>query len=267
MQTIITEEMPKTSDAVTALSKYVIGLIILAAIGIIESVVVEHLFTTKAANPPPNWLMNLLRKVPTIDSKSQPRVSMLGDRKRSNCPLVQNHHQPQPNRYFHHRRVASPMANFTVPIKINTNRSFDNQSRRNSYIQAVQQHSPTTTLSGDDDIPMTSSQSINIEISVRVTNADGATMLHQTLTPEWQNNVMEDMTPAVNPFNPMARRKTMDMTHYEVSNAKQWMLVAMKMDTITFSICLFSVIAIPIVLFIPLLDFSGECNDHIALTP
>ena len=64
-QTIVTEEMPKTSDAVTAMSKYIISLILLSTIGIVESVVVERMLST-GLHPPPEFILRFLKFVPVL---------------------------------------------------------------------------------------------------------------------------------------------------------------------------------------------------------
>ena len=64
-QTVITEEMPKTSDAVTALSKYVICLVVLSATGILESVIVETLIN-RTIDKPNQWLLWVLCRVPLL---------------------------------------------------------------------------------------------------------------------------------------------------------------------------------------------------------
>ena len=64
-QTIVTEELPKTSDAVTSLSKYIMGLIITSAIGIFESVIVERFFRT-FHKPPPWHIFRMFRLVPVL---------------------------------------------------------------------------------------------------------------------------------------------------------------------------------------------------------
>ena len=62
-QTIVTAEMPKSSDAVTALSKYIIALIIISAVGIFQSVVAERLLRT-TTKPPPFWATTIMSIFP-----------------------------------------------------------------------------------------------------------------------------------------------------------------------------------------------------------
>ena len=64
-QTTVTAEMPKTSDAISALSEYIMVLILVAGTGIIESVLVQKLVNIDDRTPP-CWVLFLLDKVPPI---------------------------------------------------------------------------------------------------------------------------------------------------------------------------------------------------------
>ena len=70
-QTIVTAEMPKSSDAVSALSRYIIVLIITSSCGILQSVIVEKILRA-STEPPPKLVLKLCKLIPQVWNVQMP---------------------------------------------------------------------------------------------------------------------------------------------------------------------------------------------------
>ena len=69
---------PKTSDAVTALSKYIIALIIISAVGITESVIVERIMEIRQY-PPSRFLERIVADLPPFHTDKLSEAQQMAD--------------------------------------------------------------------------------------------------------------------------------------------------------------------------------------------
>ena len=246
-QTVLQGELPKTSDAVTALSKYIIALIILSACGIFESIVVERLRRINSRPPPKRLTMLLahcrpalrnrtIHDIPNISltpsgeisglSRHNSNASSYGDENRL---TEQRHHEMERNDQSRssHLSVPLPKSHFgrtlTIPQFEMEDMSYVGQSNGGGLQSTATSQIPDGVF----------------------TNQEGRTTISK------RNRKISKFTAA---RDLKARRQFIEQHYSEL-----WNEVATAVDIFCFIFSTLSAILVPVGLFVPLVSFNNSC--------
>ena len=266
-QTIVTEEMPKTSDAVTTLSKYIISMILMSAIGIFESVWVERLMTRKKESPA-MWIRRILHYVPTIFQEFE-------DLTKLEAKILEGVSESEDEFYSTTQR-DSEQAVLLPAVTVGKSNSVSNSAK--NHFQRVE--TCVTMLSddeeGSDDFLFDRLSSDNyqrrrtasclvqksVPSSNSLTNAlrTGVTSGKSFKRPSQINNNNDKKDTIQKKVGSKHNRRlyrnrnrvNSKLTRgFELHNQRLWNHVAAKIDTITFALCSALALIVPSFLFLP----------------
>ena len=233
-QTIITEEMPKSSDSVTALSKYIIALIIISAVGILESVTAERLLRP-TLTPPPQWMLNV--RIPLLwDSQLPTGIAHI---------ILSIPEKPKEKQRKSQHKPVPPVDVVVVSRADNPymrlSEAFSSKSK--GRVMKCNKIVTESTYNGNNKRVQRTSYDENIYSTLTVDEA----------APVHLNRLSRQMS----------HLSGMDEDHHRmlIRIGKQWGLIVTRIDGITFLICASLAFFLPMVIFLPLILSEHTCHQ------